>query len=947
LENLSDVEFGSDKGKEEAPILVAQRYLNIFRQVHIFNKQKRDQFDDELLALPPNITDFFKRMPGGRLLVEHIEEVKTERGISFVKSNREDFTNGTEDTQPAVPSVSGGTQLVGGNLVMDASFAETFANSMAEAFKNIPQVAPVSGGVSVSSDFGQAFELIAEEIRTSRTSLLDVLKETRNITDSVIASQVSISRILEGILSSHNRDETDTANLNNRIIASQASITKLLESLYTNNTKKNDEISDYLAVDNKLQAFRDNLTQTMTNSLQSFAERLLEVVQQQKSIAAANDLDIEKKFSSFRNEIQNNINQSLSEMKSMLFEYIKKPGIIPAELTRNSGDEQVYKKDNVNISDISTEDFEQPEEMSFVTSNNANNFLSDEHKKKKKKKKKKNSEQIMTATVASPLDVVTSASANIQNSVVSSPIDEKSGDDISSVTNPFSASQKVEAVIKNDAYKYDDDFSHINLDEPPLDTDENDDTHVTSGANVAEEGLDIGLNSFADDNLDFALPEQGSALDDIATSEDEDTAPEEVEGDESINLDRFTDDNLDFALPEQGSALDDIATSENEYTAPEEVGGDESINLDRFTDDNLDFALPKQGSSLDDIATSEDEDTAPEEVGGDNSINLDRFTDDNLDFALPEQGSALDDIATSEDENITPEEAEGDESINLDSFADDNLDFALPEQGSALDDIATSEDENITPEGAEANESINLDSFADDNLDFALPEQGSSLDDIATSEDEDTVPEVAEDDGSINLDSFADNHSDFALPEQGSALDDIATSEDEDTVPDEVNDGASLEQDEIPDEITDKPKTTSRYSAELDKIRAALTSDSIDISSLDEPIALDEYSDDENVLDDTQTPVNTNTASDTNTDATSEDDWEYEYVEDDSNSENQSPDSVSAPAADEDNGDGDWEWEYVDENGNPASTEGTDDEDWEWEYVEDENSSSNDENKPQ
>ena len=61
MENLSDAEFGSNKDGEEAPILVAQRYLNIFRQVHIFNKEKRDKFDDELLALPTNISDFFKQ----------------------------------------------------------------------------------------------------------------------------------------------------------------------------------------------------------------------------------------------------------------------------------------------------------------------------------------------------------------------------------------------------------------------------------------------------------------------------------------------------------------------------------------------------------------------------------------------------------------------------------------------------------------------------------------------------------------------------------------------------------------------------------------------------------------------------------------------------------------------------------------------------------------------
>ena len=42
----------------------------------------------------------------------------------------------------------------------------------------------------------------------------------------------------------------------------------------------------------------------------------------------------------------------------------------------------------------------------------------------------------------------------------------------------------------------------------------------------------------------------------------------------------------------------------------------------------------------------------------------------------------------------------------------------------------------------------------------------------------------------------------------------------------------------------------SRYSEELDKIRAALTSDNVDISSLDQPIAIDDYSDDENVGED-------------------------------------------------------------------------------------------------
>lgn len=122
MENLNDAEFGSDNSGEEAPILVAQRYLNIFRQVHIFNKAKRDEFDEELLSLPQNITDFFKRMPGGRLLVEHIEKVKTERGIAFVKANREDFDEGAGKTDTPTPVATGGVvQMAGGSITLDPS----------------------------------------------------------------------------------------------------------------------------------------------------------------------------------------------------------------------------------------------------------------------------------------------------------------------------------------------------------------------------------------------------------------------------------------------------------------------------------------------------------------------------------------------------------------------------------------------------------------------------------------------------------------------------------------------------------------------------------------------------------------------------------------------------------------------------------------------------------
>ena len=44
-ELIENAEFGRKRKNEEDPILIAQRFLNIYRQMHIFNKQKQDEFD--------------------------------------------------------------------------------------------------------------------------------------------------------------------------------------------------------------------------------------------------------------------------------------------------------------------------------------------------------------------------------------------------------------------------------------------------------------------------------------------------------------------------------------------------------------------------------------------------------------------------------------------------------------------------------------------------------------------------------------------------------------------------------------------------------------------------------------------------------------------------------------------------------------------------------------
>lgn len=963
MENLNDAEFGSDNSGEEAPILVAQRYLNIFRQVHIFNKAKRDEFDEELLSLPQNITDFFKRMPGGRLLVEHIEKVKTERGIAFVKANREDFDEGAGKTDTPTPVATGGVvQMAGGSITLDPSFAETLAQSLANAFKQLPATSPSSlqpgGNTTVTADFGNAFDVIADEIRTSRASLLDVLKETRSITDSVIASQVSISRILEGILSSRTRDDNDVADLNSRIIASQASITKLLEGLYTANNKKNTEISDYLNVENRLQSFRNEIKDEISLSLQQMQDMFKEYAQTVndrkvviETVAQPFPADMEKapNGSNFQQNIppvykkENTAEADTPNIKSSAIKPLSEDEKriattdIPAGMhARSDDDTPLHFEPVTNLGDAPILSSERTfgEEHSF----GEERTFGEEHKKKRRKKKKnrENQTDAINSSPQQPSSPQISQAAQQPAAIISdkasaAPKHAENRTDNQRIPQAFGGT------IRNTAYKYDDNFDHIRLDVPPLEENifteqpetEKDDltARLNSLGNLHDETNTVGgysthtsnnitndsiddpiLNhsvSFGSDDLDFVLPngsQQNTAKSPArVNSNEEGNSPRNQNNDNSkeriASIDDLNGDDLDFALPD-GIPEQDFSATEDFSAGFADIGNEEPVNTNEtsFSDD-LNFSLPEKDFSL----TEDEHDGQRNEatVSSRQTADVPEIPSDDLDFTLPENISSaegIDALSQFMSQSLAKQQAQ-EENADTESITA----APLP----ASDDISAfdTRQEILTP----TNETEDLDSL--------LASDSTSADML------------------LNQDAVSSHpqHTDFEpqgiLPQNETTSDDAA----DDT-------GTAAFQQERP----------SRYSAELDKIRAALTADNVDISSLNEPIALDEYSDDENVGQDSDTLVTDKQVMSDSDDYSkasvhSSDDSDYVQSQQISSvAVSQSPSNVLdaaasgtvADTAQETAEDGeDWEWEYVDENGNEILA--GEDEDWEWEYVED------------
>lgn len=781
MEDLNDVEFGSDKSTEEAPILVAQRYLNIFRQIHIFNKEKRNQFDDELLALPQNITDFFKRMPGGRLLVEHIEDVKTERGISFVKSNRDDFTNG--DTSTA--STGQNTASSGNNMVMDASFAQTLAASMASVIKQAPAQA-VSGGAdaAVLANLNKTFQLIAEEIKLSRNSMIEVLQETRQITNSVISSQIAISKLLENLCSG-----------NVQIADTQVKAIKTDEKVpFSPVNARNEQAS---------QGTENTSTQKTEPSLEAFSGSSL-------------GENIKKKKKKKKHNIQQE-NDVRNITSSPIFQHqdipeadlaIKSEKIAPAfsGVIRNAASKHNDDFTNVRLDELPQEDI------------SADNFESTE-----------------------------------DTSVQDVRPDFTSNNTLSSFRADFTPTAPKEFAEKL--------------------------THKTD--------IDAGIDSFMESAPDFSEPEQTDVLPELH----KETISEPIIKEK---IDNFPDtDGLDFTLPQYRSPREE----------QEIKHGQTLVEAFDKLSDGLDYSLPEQNTAF--------QETEENLVNSLDSL----ITDDGLDFALPEQSSAIE-----EEQKKTSDFSD----FHNELSDSDGLDFTLPEQNISNNETA---DTNKLDGLMAAVDRFNTDFQADEtDSDFALPKQ-RIIDDV--SDDISGLDSLMNEDGT-----------DFSLSEQDAAhgtiteepvdfngLDDLVGSSQEpafhteeaaagaDVLSDALDDFIQQDSSHISEEQAPKasqtahsPEQHSRYSEELDKIRAALTSDSIDVSSINQPIALDDYSDDENVSEDNDADFSNISGS----------------------ALNSQPVAEEAPSNEEE-----WEWEYVDENGNPIEGADGEGEDWEWEYVED------------
>ena len=172
-ELIENAEYGKKRKDEEPPILVAQRFLNIYRQMHIFNRERQEEFDNMLMEMTPEVRILLSTLPGGGLLLEHIAEIEQKKGVvsssplKQVVTRKKDLSSNIQIS----PSLMDEHQMQGGGggVVIDASFASELSSSLSAALQQTEK--------KHKEDIKTLTETITHSIMESQTAMVSMMRD--------------------------------------------------------------------------------------------------------------------------------------------------------------------------------------------------------------------------------------------------------------------------------------------------------------------------------------------------------------------------------------------------------------------------------------------------------------------------------------------------------------------------------------------------------------------------------------------------------------------------------------------------------------------------------------------------------------------------------------------------------------------------------------------------
>ena len=881
-------------GTEDDPVIIAQRFLNIFRQLHIFTDERKQAFNQMILEQPAEIRGMFSSLPGGAVLQQYVDELEEKNGLVRSTPDAAPQADYEEETRAKILATalaeannqhhtpSADTQAETAQIAAQAA-AEAAARAAAEAQAKIAvqaaQAAKEAAAAAQAQIQAQAQALaqaqaqlqaqqqaqqtgqaspaktVFQPISSTFTADASFAKEIASALKEAIAANDDIRKkdseaVTQAIVSSQNKLAEIMAQNNKANIEAQ---NRLAQMLVQNNTAANASSSNNNAnniqintaatfppVDEMLngivkiqsELFRE-MAKTQTSELSSIITLALKESQQlstQSIITAIKEMQKEN----LKFLQAHPVVYTAPAAQAVPEDYHDSP-VPRAEPLRPLPDEEINAAPAapvIQTTDISREIFGDDTEDNDDTEIIAGGEeIAVQKKKKKKKKKKKNSEGLSLDSLASSLfDKVSTLTDKVSN--LSGKKNQKEEDPAEKAANDFSFPEKQEA--SNGGL----DFSLFDNDVPSAaaEPEKTAELSPASEDTAADEDQWEYVEVPAEEILSQLQPEQ--------TAQTEEPASEEQSS--AVLADN---DDWGYHTTTEEFPAENIPAEPVDLPS-EEIATDWGIEADTSSAETEDISKPIQNSPLSEDTVSPEETAAEPDTAVTDEAPAENADEGWEYVAVPEEETA----------------AEPDTAVTAEApaeIADEGWEYvAVPEE-----ETAAEPDTAVTAEAPAEN--------ADEGWEYvAVPEEES----VAESADGNTAEgdweweyeEVSEDDG---------NTAETAQPANSSAA---------------VPTGPDTESNEAQDWEWDYEEVS-----EDEGTSAADAGSAIQTQSEDEGWEYVEIPEDE---------------------AGADEDWEY----------------VEVPEEEAEAGNGDGEWEYVEipEGEETYQAESGEGSDWEWEYEE-------------
>ena len=881
-------------GTEDDPVIIAQRFLNIFRQLHIFTDERKQAFNQMILEQPAEIRGMFSSLPGGAVLQQYVDELEEKNGLVRSTPDAAPQADYEEETRAKILATalaeannqhhtpSADTQAETAQIAAQAA-AEAAARAAAEAQAKIAvqaaQAAKEAAAAAQAQIQAQAQALaqaqaqlqaqqqaqqtgqaspaktVFQPISSTFTADASFAKEIASALKEAIAANDDIRKkdseaVTQAIVSSQNKLAEIMAQNNKANIEAQ---NRLAQMLVQNNTAANASSSNNNAnniqintaatfppVDEMLngivkiqsELFRE-MAKTQTSELSSIITLALKESQQlstQSIITAIKEMQKEN----LKFLQAHPVVYTAPAAQAVPEDYHVSP-VPRAEPLRPLPDEEINAAPAapvIQTTDISREIFGDDTEDNDDTEIIAGGEeIAVQKKKKKKKKKKKNSEGLSLDSLASSLfDKVSTLTDKVSN--LSGKKNQKEEDPAEKAANDFSFPEKQEA--SNGGL----DFSLFDNDVPSAaaEPEKTAELSPASEDTAADEDQWEYVEVPAEEILSQLQPEQ--------TAQTEEPASEEQSS--AVLADN---DDWGYHTTTEEFPAENIPAEPVDLPS-EEIATDWGIEADTSSAETEDISKPIQNSPLSEDTVSPEETAAEPDTAVTTEAPAENADEGWEYVAVPEEETAAKPDTAATDEAPAEIADEGWEYVAV----PDEENIAEPD--TAVTDEAPAEN---TDEGWEY---------------VAVPEEKS----VAESTDGNTAEgdweweyeEVSEDDG---------NTAETAQPANSSAA---------------VPTGPDTESNEAQDWEWDYEEVS-----EDEGTSAADAGSAIQTQSEDEGWEYVEIPEDE---------------------AGADEDWEY----------------VEVPEEEAEAGNGDGEWEYVEipEGEETYQAESGEGSDWEWEYEE-------------